>query len=80
MSQEDDNDDELIPFNMRMPRSIVEGLDAWRDELNRGRRVGRVTRSDIVRVLLEDGIAKRHDLDVVVKRREIKVKDLSRKG
>lgn len=57
------DEDELIPFNMRMPKRIVEALDSWVGDLNRGRRVGRVTRSDVVRVLLERGAALRPSLD-----------------
>ena len=56
-------DDDLIPFSMRMPRSIVEALDAWIADLNRGRNVGKVTRSEVVRVLLERGALQRPSLD-----------------
>lgn len=58
-----DAGEDLIPFNMRMPRRIVEALDEWVEDLNRGRRVGKVTRSDVVRVLLERGAVLRPSLD-----------------
>lgn len=56
-------DDELIPFTMRMPRSILEALDAWIADINRGRKVGKVTRSEVIRVLLERGALQRLPLE-----------------
>ena len=53
---------ELVPFNFRMPRSILDGLDTWVDELNAGRALGKVTRSDLIRAVLEKAIRERPDL------------------
>ncbi|RYZ14400.1 MAG: hypothetical protein EOO70_07680, partial [Myxococcaceae bacterium] len=48
-----DADDRLIPFNMRMPESLIVALDAWVDDLNRGRSLGKISRSDLIRAALE---------------------------
>lgn len=50
---------ELVPFNFRMPRGILDGLDAWVDELNEGRALGKVTRSDLIRLILSRAIEER---------------------
>lgn len=52
----------LTPFTMRMPDDILAGLDAWVDEMNAGRALGRVTRSDLIRAVLEKAIRERPDL------------------
>ncbi|MCC6494967.1 MAG: hypothetical protein IT193_01775 [Propionibacteriaceae bacterium] len=56
-------EDRLVPFNMRMPESILAALDAWVDDLNRGRTLGKVTRSDVIRALLIRGARERPDLE-----------------
>lgn len=53
----------LTPFTMRMPDDILEGLDVWVDELNAGRALGKVTRSDLIRLILSKAIAERPDLE-----------------
>lgn len=53
----------LTPFTMRMPDDILAGLDEWVDELNRGRALGKVTRSDLIRLVLSRAIETRPDLD-----------------
>lgn len=54
---------ELVPFNFRMPRGILDGLDAWVDELNAGRALGKVTRSDLIRLILSRALDERPDLE-----------------
>lgn len=53
----------LTPFTMRMPDDILAGLDEWVDDLNRGRALGKVTRSDLIRLVLSRAIETRPDLD-----------------
>lgn len=55
--------DKLTPFNMRMPEALLVALDAWVDELNEGRSLGKVNRSDLIRAVLEYGCRERPDLD-----------------
>jgi hypothetical protein len=57
-------DDELVPFNMRMSKRTLEGLDAWVDDLNRGRALGKVNRSDLIRLVLSRAVTERPDLGV----------------
>jgi len=57
------DNDKLTPFNMRMPDSLLEALDAWVDDLNKGRALGKVTRSDLIRVVLEKACRDRPDLE-----------------
>jgi hypothetical protein len=54
---------ELVPFNFRMPRGILDGLDAWVHELNSGRAIGKVTRSDLIRILLSKALEEHPDLN-----------------
>lgn len=49
----------LVPFTMRMPEEILAGLDKWIDELNEGRALGKVTRSDLIRLILSRAIEER---------------------
>lgn len=49
----------LTPFTMRMPDEILQGLDAWVEELNEGRVLGKVTRSDLIRLILSRAIEER---------------------
>jgi hypothetical protein len=56
-------EDKLIPFNMRMPESVLLALDEWVEELNRARTWPKVTRSDIIRTVLDRACRERPDLD-----------------
>lgn len=60
---QDGAEDELVPFNMRMSKRVLRALDLWLDDLNRDRRLGKVNRSDLIRMLLERGAAQRPNLD-----------------
>ena len=53
----------LTPFTMRMPDEILSGLDAWVDDLNKGRMLGKVNRSDLIRLILARALEERPDLD-----------------
>lgn len=48
----DAEDRDLTQFNMRMPRGLLRELDEWVDELNRGRGLGKINRSDLIREVL----------------------------
>lgn len=52
-----------VQFNVRVPRFLLKELDTWLEDINRGRRVGRVNRSDLVRLLLDRGCRERPDLE-----------------
>ncbi len=58
-----DPDDRLTPFNMRMPESLIVSLDAWVDELNKGRALGKISRSDLIRAALERACRERPNLE-----------------
>lgn len=55
--------DRLTPFNMRMPESLIVSLDTWVEELNEGRTLGRINRSDLIRAALEYACRERPDLE-----------------
>ena len=55
--------DRLTPFNMRMPESLLSALDEWVDELNEGRSLGKISRSDLIRAALERACRERPDLE-----------------
>lgn len=46
-------DDELVQMTFRIPRSLIAALDAYTEELNRGRGWPKLTRSDVMRGALE---------------------------
>lgn len=47
---------ELIPFNFRMPRALLDALDERVEELNRSDPYQRMNRSDLIRELLARGL------------------------
>ena len=55
--------EELIPFTLRMPRGLISSLDAWVEKLNKGKKYGLVTRSDVIRYALEQMSEKAPPLD-----------------
>lgn len=60
---EDHDDNATVQFNVRVPRFLLKELDAWLDDINQGRRVGKVNRSDLVRLLLDKACRERPDLE-----------------
>lgn len=56
------DDNETIQFNVRIPRFLLRDMDAWLTSINEGRRVGRVSRSDLVRLVLDKACRERPDL------------------
>lgn len=42
----------LIPTQFRFPKDLIEGLDAWVEEINTNRAWPQVTRADVVRLVL----------------------------
>lgn len=43
------DDSQMVQFNVRVPRGLLRELDAWLDEDNVNRRFMKRTRSDLVR-------------------------------
>jgi hypothetical protein len=60
-----EGDDELMNLNLRVPRRLVAALDEWVRDLNRGRRIRLVTRTDVLRVLAERAAVLRPSLEEV---------------
>jgi predicted transcriptional regulator len=50
-------------FNVRVPKFLLRDLDAWLAEINKGRRVGLMTRSDLVRLVLDRACREKPDFD-----------------
>lgn len=49
----------LVQSQFRLPRSLLDGLDAWLAELNQGRDWPLLTRTDLVRGVLAWAVATR---------------------
>ncbi len=43
---------ELVPFNFRMPRGLIDALDERVDALNKGNPWQKINRSDLIRDIL----------------------------
>lgn len=54
-------EDDLVPFNFRIRRALLDELDKWAEELNKGRRGPKITRSDLVRGVLDWAAENRPD-------------------
>lgn len=46
-------EDQLVPFNFRIPKSLVDRLDVWVEEQNQGRSWPKLTRSALIRGVLD---------------------------
>lgn len=57
------SDPGLIQTAFRLPPELLERLDAWVDELNESRPWPKMTRSDLVRIVLSRAADERPDLD-----------------
>lgn len=57
--QEADAETDSIQFNVRLPRVLLVELDAWLCDLNQGKCVGLVNRSELVRTLIDRGTRER---------------------
>lgn len=44
---------QLIPFNFRIPAGLVDAFDEWLQERNRSKPLAHITRSDLIRGVLE---------------------------
>lgn len=52
----------LVQTAFRLPSDLLEALDAWVEELNECRGWPKVTRSDVLRSLLERGLRERPEM------------------
>lgn len=57
------DDNESIQFNVRIPRFLLRDLDTWLADINKGRRVGLLNRSELVRLIIDRACRERPDLE-----------------
>lgn len=55
--------EETVQFNFRIPKRLLAALDAWLGDMNRGRRLGKVTRAEVLRAILERDVVARPPLE-----------------
>lgn len=52
-----------VQINLKMPPELLEAVDAWVEDLNRKRSWPKMTRSDVIRAVLERACRERPDLE-----------------
>lgn len=52
-----------VQINLKMPPELLEAVDTWVDEINAARTWPKMTRSDVIRAVLERACRERPDLE-----------------
>lgn len=63
VASEADDVEETVQFNFRIPKRLLAALDDWLADMNHGRRLGKVTRAEVLRAVLERDVVARPPLE-----------------